>query len=82
MSHVFSLTPTLSLNTENVLGEREEIVRTLTQGGARGDGGPAAPGSRLPWATTRRPLGLYEDEAASCRFANVQSPRQWPEATE
>ena len=44
------LTLALSPNTENVLGERVERVGTLTQGGARGDGGPEAPASRLPWA--------------------------------
>jgi len=30
----------LSRNPRNVLGEREDIVGTRTQGGARGDGGP------------------------------------------
>ena len=50
------LTLALSPNPRNgdggpKLGEREDIVGTLTQGGARGDGGPAAPASRLPWAT-------------------------------
>ena len=49
------ITLALSPNTENVLGERVERVGTLTQGGARGDGGPGAPASRLPWATIRRP---------------------------
>ena len=56
------LTSALSPNPRNgdggpKLGEREDIVGTLTQGGARGDGGPAAPASRLPWATIRRPAG-------------------------
>jgi len=32
-------------------GRGEELVGTLTQGGARGDGGPGAPAPRLPWAT-------------------------------
>ena len=49
------LTPALSPNPTNGLGERVERVGTLTQGGARGDGGPEAPASRLPWATIRRP---------------------------
>ena len=56
------LTLALSPNPRNgdggpKLGEREDIVGTLTQGDARGDGGPEAPASRLPWATIRRPAG-------------------------
>ena len=42
------LTLALSPNPGNVLGEREDMVGTLTQGDARGDGGPEAPASRLP----------------------------------
>ena len=51
------LTLALSPNTESMLGERVNLVGTLTQGGARGDGGPGAPASCLPWATIRRPAG-------------------------
>ena len=47
------LTLALSPNPRNVLGERENIVGTMTQSIA--------------------PLGLYVEEAASCRFTNVQS---------
>jgi hypothetical protein len=36
MSRVVPLTLTLSPNTRNVLGEREDTVETLTQGCARG----------------------------------------------
>jgi hypothetical protein len=49
-------------------------VGTLTQGGARGDGGPGAPASRLPGLQSAAPLGLDVEEAASCRFTNAQSP--------
>jgi hypothetical protein len=69
------LTLALSPNPRNVLGEREDIVGTLTHGGARGDGGPAARASRLcPGLQFAAPLGLYVAEAASCRFTNIQSP--------
>jgi len=40
MSRVFPLTLALSPNTKNVLGEREQIVGTLTQGGISEDDGP------------------------------------------
>jgi len=53
-------------NTENVLGEG-------TNGGI---GDPGRPQRLLPLAGLRSnvPLGLYKEEAASCRFTNVQSP--------
>jgi len=80
MSTALPLTPTLSPNTKNVLGEREQIVGTLTQGGTSGSCRWCRPG--LP---SDAPLGLYREEAASCRFTNVQSPgpslrlgRRWP----
>ena len=69
MSRVFPLTLALSPNTKNVLGEREQIVGTLTQGGTSGSCRWCRPG--LP---SDAPLGLYREEAASCRFTNVQSP--------
>ena len=64
MSRVFPLTLALSPNTKNVLEEREQIVGRLTQGGASGS-------CAMP---SGAPLGLYQEEAASCRFTNVQSP--------
>ena len=69
MSRVFPLTLALSPNTKNVLGEREQIVGTLTQGGTSGSCRWCRPG--LP---SDAPLGLNKEEAASCRFTNVQSP--------
>ena len=51
MSRVFPLTLTLSPNTKGVLGEREQIVGTLTQGAASGDGGPELLPLVPPWAT-------------------------------
>ena len=63
------LTLALSPNTKNVLGEREQMVGTLTQGGTSGSCRWRCPG--LP---SDAPLGLYKEEAASCRFTNVQSP--------
>jgi len=52
MSRVFPLTLALSPNTKNVLGEREQIVGTLTQGGTSGgDGGPKLLPLAPPWAT-------------------------------
>ena len=60
------LTLALSPNTKDgdggpELGEREQIVGTLTQG-------------CRPGLQSDAPLGLYQEEAASCRFTNVQSP--------
>jgi hypothetical protein len=62
MTGVFPLTLALSPNTKNgdggpELGEREQIVGTLTQGGTSGDGGPKLLPPVLPWATIGRPAG-------------------------
>jgi hypothetical protein len=63
------LTLTLSPNTKNVLGEREQIVEMLTRGG-RG-----APAPRAALGYFLMPFqGSQTEEAASCRFTNVQSP--------
>jgi len=57
MSRLFPLTLALSPNTRNgdggpELGEREQIVGTLTQGGTSGgDGGPELLPLMPPWAT-------------------------------
>ena len=62
MSRVFPLILALSSNTKNgdggpELGEREQIVATLTEGGTSGDSGPEGRrGPELlplmpPWAT-------------------------------
>jgi hypothetical protein len=56
-------------------GERENIVGTMTQGGSLGLLPRACPGLQ-----STAPLGPYVEEAASCRFTNVQSrtfPRNW-----
>jgi hypothetical protein len=45
------------------------MVGKLTQGGTSGSCRWSRPG--LP---SDAPLGLYNEEAASCRFTNVQSP--------
>ncbi len=63
------LTLALSPNTKNVLGEREQIAGMLTQGTPSDSCRWACPG--LP---SDAPLGLYKEEAASCRFTNVQAP--------
>ena len=62
------LTPTLSPNTEDVSGEREKTRGTLTQGVASGSCRSGSPGLQA-----YAPLGLYKEEAASCRFTSVQS---------
>ena len=50
-----------------IRGERRQILAKLTQGGARGSCPSLALGYFLP------PLpGLNKEEAASCRFKNVQ----------
>jgi hypothetical protein len=56
MSRVFPLTLVLSPNTKNgdggpKLGEREQIVGTLTQGGTSGDSGPELLPQVPRWAT-------------------------------
>ena len=56
MSRVFPLTLTFSPNTKDgdggpELGEREQIVGTLTQGGPSGDSGPELLPLVPPWAT-------------------------------
>ena len=63
------LTLALSPNTKNVLGEREQMAGLVTQGAASGSYRWGALGYRLTPL-----LGLYKEEAASCRFTNVQSP--------
>jgi len=59
-------------------GEELKSDETLTQGGARGDGGPELLRLALPWATNLSP-GLSEESAASCRWtspkvSNPQTP--------
>jgi len=71
MGRLFPLTLALSPNTRNVLGEREQIVGTLTQGGTSGSCRWCRPG-----LSSDAPLGLYYEEADSCRFTNVQSPER------
>ena len=63
------LTLALSPNTENVPGEREKTRETATQGVTSGSCRRCRPGLQAG-----APLGLYREEAASCRFTNVQSP--------
>jgi len=60
-------------------GRGEELVGTLTQGGARGDGGPELlPSLALGYILT--PLQGFQDEAAASmpvHFSkNVQSPKR------
>ena len=62
------LTLALSPNTRNVLGEREQMVGTQTQGETSSSCRWSGPGLQ-----SAAPLGLYAEEAASCRFTNVQS---------
>jgi hypothetical protein len=64
---------------KSLLGEREQIVETLTQGGARSSC------SRLPCATTLTPLQGSQAEAAASLplhfLKKVQSPapfERWP----
>ena len=61
-------TASLSPNTKHVLGERGQIVEMLTQGGTSGSCLWYCPG-----LSSDGPLRLYQEEAASCRFTNVQS---------
>ena len=51
MSRVFPLSLALPPNRLFVLGERAQIVGTLTQGGTSGDGGPELLPLVPPWAT-------------------------------
>jgi len=71
MTGVFPLTLALSPNTKHVLGERDKIVETLTQGGTSGSCRWCRPG-----LSSDAPLGLYYEEAASCRsqMSNLQIP--------
>jgi len=62
------LAPTLFLNAKNMSGEREQTVVTLTQGSPS-----RACRSGCPRLHAYAPLGLGREEAASCRFTNVQS---------
>ncbi|MCI0621219.1 MAG: hypothetical protein L0387_06050, partial [Acidobacteria bacterium] len=57
-------------------GRGEECVGTLTQGGARGDGGAVAPAPRLPWATFWRPSRAFRGSGGLLPlhlWKNVQS---------
>ncbi len=45
------LTLALSPNTKDVLGEREQMMGTLTQGGTSGDSGPELLPLVPPWVT-------------------------------
>jgi hypothetical protein len=63
------LTLTLSPNTKNVLGEREQIVETLSQGCASGSCRSLALGYFLTprWGSIRK-------KRPPCRFTKIQSP--------
>ena len=61
------LTLALSPNTKNVPGERDRIVGTVSQGGPRG-----SCRRRCPGLQDDAPLGLDNEEAASCSFTNVE----------
>jgi membrane fusion protein, multidrug efflux system len=67
------LTPALSPNTENVSGEREKTRETPTQGVTSGSCRRCPPGLQA-----YAPLGLDKEEAACCRFTNVQSRSDAP----
>ena len=68
--------PPNSPKTGHSGGEELKADETLTQGGARGDGGPELLPLALPWATNLSP-GLSEESAASCRWTSqkVSNPQ-------
>ena len=67
MGTVLSPHPTLSPNTRSVSREREQIVRTLTQGST---------GGSCPWCcpglTSHAPLGLYHEERPPAASQNLE----------
>ena len=75
MSRVFPLTLALSPNTKNVLGEREQIVGTLTQGGTSGDSGPKLLPLVQPWGyrlTPRWGSLMKKRPPAASQMSNLQ----------
>jgi hypothetical protein len=69
------LTPVLSPNPEDGLGERGKIRGNADPGRPqRGRRSRAAAAGGALGLTSYAPTGLNKEEAASCRFKNVQTP--------
>ena len=68
------LTLTLSPNTEYVLEEREELVGMPPRAAREATAVSQLLPRACPGLQPVAPLGRDEEEAASCRFTNIQSP--------